>query len=59
MRSAHAGVNGTIGSVFTITREIKILADVICRYGYFGIGDESYKFSIGGKIGAVYRVGRI
>lgn len=53
------GLNAAIGAVFDLTREWKIIADVLCRYGYFGLGDDSSKFSIGAKIGVVYKVGRI
>jgi hypothetical protein len=53
------GLNGTIGAVFDASHDWKIVFDMITRYGRFGMGDDSSKFSLGAKIGAVYRVGRI
>jgi hypothetical protein len=53
------GFNGTIGAVYEASREWKVIFDVITRYGYFGLGDDSSKFSLGAKIGVVYKVGRI
>ena len=53
------GLNGVIGAVFDISRDWKIIFDFVCRYGFFGIGDDSSKLSLGGKIGVVYKVGRI
>jgi hypothetical protein len=53
------GFNGTIGAVYDITREWKIVFDVLARYGRFGMGDDSSKLSLGAKLGMVYKVGRI
>lgn len=53
------GLNGSLGSVFDVSRDWKIVFDLVARYGRFGLGDDSSKFSLGAKIGAVYRVGRI
>jgi hypothetical protein len=53
------GINGTIGAVYDVSHDWKIIFDVTSRYGRFGMGDDSSKFSLGAKIGAVYRVGRI
>jgi hypothetical protein len=53
------GLNGSIGAVYDWSRDWKIIFDVVSRYGYFGLGDDSSKFSLGAKIGLVYRVGRI
>ncbi len=56
---AGGGVNAIIGTIITIDREWKAVIDIVLRYGYFGLGDDSYKFSAGIKFGAVYKVGRI
>lgn len=53
------GLNGAIGTVYDASRDWKIIFDVTTRYGYFGRGDDSSKFSLGAKIGMVYKVGRI
>ncbi len=53
------GVNGTIGAVFDVSRDWKVIFDFVTRYGRFGMGDDSSKFSLGAKIGAVYKIGRI
>ncbi|MFH0974256.1 MAG: hypothetical protein V1874_00565 [Spirochaetota bacterium] len=53
------GLNGTTGLVFDISREWKLVFDVLARYGRFGMGDDSSKFSLGAKLGMVYKVGRI
>jgi hypothetical protein len=53
------GLIATIGTVFDITREWKIVGDVLFRYGHFGLGDKSSKLSYGAKIGVVFKVGRI
>ncbi len=53
------GLNAALGAIFDIKREWKIVADVLFKYGSFGLGDSSSKFSIGAKIGVVYKVGRI
>jgi hypothetical protein len=53
------GINFLLGGGYILSREIRIVSDIVVRYGYFGIGDDSNKFSIGVKIGAIYKVGRI
>jgi hypothetical protein len=54
------GINSSLGLVVNLTREMKLVVDApVCRYGYFGVGDDSSKLSFGVKLGMVYKVGRI
>jgi len=54
------GIAGSFGFIIDFNREFKLVVDTpVCRYGYFGVGDDSSKLSFGVKIGMVYKVGRI
>lgn len=51
------GFLATLGAIFTIGKDFKIIFDLIASYGYFGMGEESTKISYGTKIGIVYNIG--
>jgi hypothetical protein len=59
---AYNGAGGeiTAGCVIDITGqwEWKIVADVICRYGFFGQDAKSTKFNTGVSVGVTRKVGR-
>ena len=57
--NSGGGINGAIGSVYNIDRELKIIFDLTARYGSFGVGEDSTRYSYGAKLGIVYKVGRI
>lgn len=57
--NSGGGVNGVIGTVFNIGREWKFIFDFTGRYGHFGIGEDSTRYSFGANLGALYKVGRI
>ncbi|MCU0821347.1 MAG: hypothetical protein MUC95_02595 [Spirochaetes bacterium] len=54
-----AGVSASIGAVYNIDRDWRLIFDIVGRYGSFGLGEESTRQSYGAKIGIVYKVGRI
>jgi len=59
-RSYHGGgPNAAIGAIYDFSRDLKLVFDVLFRYGYTNLGDDTTKFSYGAKIGVVYKVGRI
>lgn len=53
------GFLATLGAIFNIDKDYKIIFDLIGTYGYFGMGEESTKISYGTKIGIVYNIGRL
>ncbi|MBN2040267.1 MAG: hypothetical protein JW864_09515 [Spirochaetes bacterium] len=54
------GINGSLGLIYSFSREMKLVVDLpVCRYGYYGVGDDSSKLSFGVKLGMVWKVGRI
>ncbi len=53
------GFLATLGAIFNIDKNYKIIFDLIGSYGYFGKGEESTKISYGTKIGIVYNIGKL
>ena len=53
------GFNLTLGAMYKFSREWILLFDAIGRYGHFGIGEDSTRFSYGINLALVYKVGRI
>lgn len=53
------GGSALCGIVFSPGRDWKLIFDAIGRYGYFGIGEKSTRYSYGAKIGVLYKIGRI
>ena len=49
----------TMGTIYCLNREWNFIFDLMVRYGLFGMGEESTKFSSGIKFGLVYKVGRV
>ncbi len=49
----------SLGTIFHITFDIKLTADITGKYGSFGLGEESTKISYGINAGIMFKVGRI
>lgn len=60
-RGYNSGGGGAafLGTVFNPGRNFKIIFDFIGRYGSFGIGEDSTRYSYGARVGVVYKIGRI
>lgn len=57
--NSGGGVNMCFGTMYDINKKMKVILDLSWRYGYFGIGERSTRYSYGVSLGLVYRVGRI
>ena len=53
------GLLALAGVMVNLTFDLRLMADVIGRYGSFGLGEGSTKISYGAALSVVYNVGRI
>jgi hypothetical protein len=59
---SYAGAGGvclSAGTFISLTEQIKLSIDLLTRYGSFGLGSESTKFSYGARLGILFRVGKV
>jgi len=54
-----AGVQLPLGMVIETSESTRFVIDLMSRFGYYGIGESSYKLSFGLTIGFLMRVGKI
>ena len=57
--SGSAGVQVPVGVVVTTSHNTRLIFDIIGKYGYYGLGEDSRKLSYGINLGFLFKVGRI
>ena len=57
--SGGGGLYIPVGLIINTSFDTKLFFDVFFKYGFFGLGDNSTKLSIGINLGFVFKVGRI
>lgn len=53
------GITSSLGMYYIFSEEYRIAADGYFRYGYYGLGEESYKLNYGIRILFLKQVGRL
>ena len=57
--SGSAGLYFPLGLILNTGFDTRLIFDISSQYGFFGIGEESTKFSYGLELGFIFKVGRI
>ncbi len=57
--NSSAGVELPLGTIIKTTESTRLLFDIVCQFGSYGLGEDSLKLSYGLNIGFMFKVGRI